>query len=575
MAFVTLEEFFENYRIQNQQQPNETVLNKGLMRLKREVRELKSLVDILTGGNVPVWNENKIYEIDEYVSYNDLVYKSRIDRNFSKIPVSSDLENWELITLEGSSSGGGTVLKYKTFVSENGQTNFVTPFNLDSTPMVFIDGILVESERYSVISNTEISLINETLENEIITIIAGVTYDTSLVLAKERFVSVEGQYLFDTSFQIKNPSVFVDGILLDETEYVWSGVAIDLNDPLVAGKKVVVANGSVIGSSIYSDEEVNALLEPKRDKIDSYDKSEVDSLLEPKATNEYVDSEVQAVSDAKADLGTSLSDYGIEDAYNKTEVDDALVGKLNTTLFTDEIILQKIKNEHGSGSGLDADLLDGIDSSSFIRNDAADGTYFNFSIINTLEDFTGEEYQDPETRQQLITEYLASDEVLAKTEIKLDVQGENSPAILLREYDELGNLSTEHETYHTGNTSQMMVIKEGYFKGSWEPALEIDFGIENWEQYNWTVQVTPTLTGFEHDYNKSNSEDHTPYAGFDNNITWDENQSEYHYGYIENGIVKMEATHRNGSASIDIPARYQLIGVIKTFSTHEWVNGPE
>jgi hypothetical protein len=121
----------------------------------------------------------------------------------------------------------------------------------------------------------------------------------------------------------------------------------------------------------------------------------------------------------------------------------------------------------------------------------------------------------------------------------------------------------------------MMVIKEGYFKGSWEPALEIDFGIENWEQYNWTVQVTPTLTGFEHDYNKSNSEDHTPYAGFDNNITWDENQSEYHYGYIENGIVKMEATHRNGSASIDIPARYQLIGVIKTFSTHEWVNGPE
>ena len=34
--FVTLQDFFENYRIKNGQFPNETVMNRGTMRLKRE-----------------------------------------------------------------------------------------------------------------------------------------------------------------------------------------------------------------------------------------------------------------------------------------------------------------------------------------------------------------------------------------------------------------------------------------------------------------------------------------------------------------------------------------------------------
>ena len=45
--FVTLKEFFDNFRIRNGDKPNETVFNRPLFRLKREIRELKSVLDTM------------------------------------------------------------------------------------------------------------------------------------------------------------------------------------------------------------------------------------------------------------------------------------------------------------------------------------------------------------------------------------------------------------------------------------------------------------------------------------------------------------------------------------------------
>lgn len=552
--FVTLEDFFENYRIKNQQQPNETVLNRGLMRLKRETRELKSLVDILTGKPLNSWNPSKIYEADEYVSYNDLVYRSRVDRNFGNEPFSADLNDWELTTVSAGGATGGTVIKYKTFSATAAQANFVLPFNIDSTPMVFIDGQLIEATRYTVISNTEIQLASGCAKDEVVTIITGVTYDSSLVIAKERFVATANQYLFNTSFVLKSPSVFIDGQLLDETLYTWSSTAIDLNDPLTAGTVVYIANGSVLGSEIYTTSDVDDLLSLKADATSVYTKSETDTLLSPKATTTYVDNAISGVNTAKADKATTLSGYGITDAYTKTAVNTALGAKLDTALYADAVVLQKLKNVDGEGSGLDADLLDGLDSTKFLRNDIRDGKYYDFAIQHTL---------DPNVANPVII-----------NEVYIDVESVNGPRVLFRDYNAQGVLTAENTAYHTGNTSHMTIMREGYFKGSWEPTLDSTFGITNFALYNWMVVVTPTLTGVEHDYNKDAAAGHTPYAGFDNNITWDENQSEYHYGYIQGNIVKMLAVHRNGSAAIDIPARYQLIGILKTFGSYEWVNKP-
>ena len=50
-----------------------------------------------------------------------------------------------------------------------------------------------------------------------------------------------------------------------------------------------------------------------------------------------------------------------------TYVDNGLAGKLDSTSYTASDVLTKIKTVDGAGSGLDADLLDGLDSSDFVR----------------------------------------------------------------------------------------------------------------------------------------------------------------------------------------------------------------
>lgn len=84
--FTTLEQFFNDFRIKNDMVPSEVVLNKGPMRLKREIRELKSLSDITIGNDIPVWSANTRYEADEYVSYNNIIYRSTNDGNYNYTP---------------------------------------------------------------------------------------------------------------------------------------------------------------------------------------------------------------------------------------------------------------------------------------------------------------------------------------------------------------------------------------------------------------------------------------------------------------------------------------------------------
>jgi hypothetical protein len=60
----------------------------------------------------------------------------------------------------------------------------------------------------------------------------------------------------------------------------------------------------------------------------------------------------------------------------------ALDAKLSSSSYTAADVLTKIKTVDGAGSGLDADLLDGISSASFLRSDAAD-TMSGALTINT------------------------------------------------------------------------------------------------------------------------------------------------------------------------------------------------
>lgn len=96
--FSTLEEFFRDYRVKNGQVPCEVVFNRGPMRLKREIRELKSIQDIIIGNDIPIWNPTTRYEVDEYVCYTGKIYRSKADSNFNYKPTENQ-NFWEKISL--------------------------------------------------------------------------------------------------------------------------------------------------------------------------------------------------------------------------------------------------------------------------------------------------------------------------------------------------------------------------------------------------------------------------------------------------------------------------------------------
>ena len=75
---------------------------------------------------------------------------------------------------------------------------------------------------------------------------------------------------------------------------------------------------------------------------------------------------VTGITDA-LDSRVTLLEGGSATYATVAYVDNGLAGKLDATSYTASDVLTKIKTVDGSGSGLDADLLDGLDSTDFVR----------------------------------------------------------------------------------------------------------------------------------------------------------------------------------------------------------------
>lgn len=100
-------------------------------------------------------------------------------------------------------------------------------------------------------------------------------------------------------------------------------------------------------------------------------KSHITKALSGYATESWVTSKNYAVK------ATTLAGYGITDAYTKTGSDNKYLLKSS---YTATDVLNKLKTVDGSGSGLDADLLDGVQllqkgSNSGVMRSWARGTY--------------------------------------------------------------------------------------------------------------------------------------------------------------------------------------------------------
>lgn len=84
--------------------------------------------------------------------------------------------------------------------------------------------------------------------------------------------------------------------------------------------------------------------------------------------------------DTLNELAAALGD----DPNFATTVSAQIGTKLNASSYTAADVLAKIKTVDGAGSGLDADLLDGLGSAQFLRSDANDSTSGNLAVGGTF-----------------------------------------------------------------------------------------------------------------------------------------------------------------------------------------------
>lgn len=546
--FTTIDQFFNDFRIKNNQFPNETVLNRGMMRLKREIRELKSLVDCLLGKEIEPWHEGKVYEIDEYVSYNGIIYRSNLDSNVAMNPQTSGF--WDQQDIETIKSRN-QAFKYIEYTSDGVQRHFETPFQMDSTPAVFADGRLLSPTKFTWASGY-IELNNPVGNLKNVTIIAGLSYEAVTVQPKQLFVAEDNQYHFETRFQLSNPAVFKDGLYLT-SGFVFGSNYIDFDDPLPAGTNICIINGTQSGIDLYSKQDMDIILGRYYTRDETYSKAEVDSevrnsrdliLTDPalaKSAETYTKLEVdklvsgidvtQQMGQAlakKADKASSLVGYGIEDAYDKGAVDVKLQDKLNVIDFNAANILARIRDSEGAGTGLNADTLKGLKPEQFVRRDMADHTRDVFTV-----DGKNSSLELPATG---------------------DIQ-------LVKPIDTEGN-EVSYDFLNELNAKGSIIIIEGEFKGSWWDDIR-NFGVLEPELYNWVVEVHPLFVGRQYDFVPKTYGDGFLYKA------WKEEgaSGSFAYGFMDANIVKMYSVARleNGLYQ-DVPAHYTIKGYRKVTS---------
>ena len=560
MSFTTLEQFFEDFRIKNNQQPNETVLNRGLLRLKREIRELKTLIDLIQGKEIEEWNESKIYEIDEYVMYNGLVFKSNVDTNFDKNPQTSGF--WTLQTIDTVKSKN-SIFEYNTIVSSENQLIFNVDFTLSSTPAVFIEGLLIDATEFTWNSNS-VTFTTPVANKRRVTIISGIAYENTLLLPKREFKALDEQYVFNTPFKLTNPSVFVDGLLQNDT-FFYGDDYVEFYEPLTFGQNVVVINGFTSGVETYTKTEIDNLLSTYYKKNETYSRQESDTRLQNVATSILNDSsiaktenvytklqvddilknyashdEINGIVDGKADAADTLQGYGINDAYTKLEVDAKLNDKLDSSQFTKAEILSRIHDADGDGTGLSATTLQGLFPTQFMRSDRVSKNIGGLTIDD---------------------------------DVKPDVTFNLDPLSEIPEYGvslrDKQFSSLYQPTYNGFNSEGLYYICEGEFKGTWWSDLR-EFGVPNYKDYNWIVDVHHLGNSTKFDFVPKNYGSGFEFKAFNQPKT---NDTSYQYGFVDGSIVKLYSyTRKDDNSFIKIPAHYKLIGIKKTISTFKTRN---
>ena len=563
---TTLNNFYSEYGIRNGQAPNETVLNRGLLRLKREIREIYSILQIIQGKPIEEWNPDKIFELDEYVQYNGAIYKSILDTNYSMYPDGSE-GAWEAVSFD-TLRHSNVAFEHNYITATEGQRKFNVTFRIDALPMVFVNGILISPDNYTWDSKS-VTLKSAVALGRVVTVVTGIAYESERICARRQMIASAEQYTFTVPFDLVTPSVFVNGVLISENEYTYTKTSVTLNVPAQSGDVIVICNGALSGVETFTQGEVEELLKQYALKNTVYTKTEVDnalkttkqqiladgSLAKTKDTvsktqlqdslnNFYTASAVDKKLEAKANKAESLSGYGIKNAYTKSEIETKLNTKLNKSDFNRSAVMNLIQNNTEDGTGLNADTLQGLTAPQFMRTDAKTTNAGGIVVYNSQ------------------TETTASAEICPT--------GTDPNTYISRS---LGNgFQKTSKVVNTGTSNGMFFICEGDFYGTYWKNLH-QFGCVNPEDYQWTVTVGLCGTGREFDFVPKGYGIGSLFKAFSIGSS-DTKNGAYAYGFVDNNVLKTYAYVKTSvSDFVKTYGHFQLLGIRKEFCTY--VNGTQ
>ena len=563
---TTLNNFYSEYGIRNGQAPNETVLNRGLLRLKREIREIYSILQIIQGKPIEEWNPDKIFELDEYVQYKGAIYKSILDTNYSMYPDGSE-GAWEAVSFD-TLKHSNVAFEHNYITATEGQRKFNVTFRIDALPMVFVNGILISPDNYTWDSKS-VTLKSAVALGRVVTVVTGIAYESERICARRQMIASAEQYTFTVPFDLVTPSVFVNGVLISEDEYTYTKTSVTLNVPAQSGDVIVICNGALSGVETYTQAEVEELLKQYALKNTVYTKTEVDnalkttkqqiladnSLAKTKDTvsktqlqdslnNFYTAPTVDKKLEAKANKAESLSGYGIKNAYTKSEIETKLNTKLNKSDFNRSAVMNLIQNNTEDGTGLNADTLQGLTAPQFMRTDAKTTNAGGIVVYNSQ------------------TETTASAEICPT--------GTDPNTYISRS---LGNgFRKTSKVVNTGTSNGMFFICEGDFYGTYWKNLH-QFGCVNPEDYQWTVTVGLCGTGREFDFVPKGYGIGSLFKAFSIGSS-DTKNGAYTYGFVDNNVLKTYAYVKTSVSNfVKTYGHFQLLGIRKEFCTY--VNGTQ
>ena len=563
---TTLNNFYSEYGIRNGQAPNETVLNRGLLRLKREIREIYSILQIIQGKPIEELNPDKIFELDEYVQYNGAIYKSILDTNYSMYPDGSE-GAWEAVSFD-TLRHSNVAFEHNYITATEGQRKFNVTFRIDALPMVFVNGILISPDNYTWDSKS-VTLKSAVALGRVVTVVTGIAYESERICARRQMIASAEQYTFTVPFDLVTPSVFVNGVLISENEYTYTKTSVTLNVPAQSGDVIVICNGALSGVETFTQGEVEELLKQYALKNTVYTKTEVDnalkttkqqiladnSLAKTKDTvsktqlqdslnNFYTAPTVDKKLEAKANKAESLSGYGIKNAYTKSEIETKLNTKLNKSDFNRSAVMNLIQNNTEDGTGLNADTLQGLTAPQFMRTDAKTTNAGGIVVYNSQ------------------TETTASAEICPTG---------TDPNTYIRR--SLGNgFQKTSKVVNTGTSNGMFFICEGDFYGTYWKNLH-QFGCVNPEDYQWTVTVGLCGTGREFDFVPKGYGIGSLFKAFSIGSS-DTKNGAYAYGFVDNNVLKTYAYVKTSVADfVKTYGHFQLLGIRKEFCTY--VNGTQ